>query len=89
MSGQFNSIEELKNFIVTEGRKGAYVQRYKGLGGNELDQLAETTMEEDKRLLLQVTIDDAIDASIILNLMGDDVELVESSFKRMHLMLKT
>ncbi|RZA17411.1 MAG: DNA topoisomerase (ATP-hydrolyzing) subunit B, partial [Proteobacteria bacterium] len=50
-NGRLASLEELRDFIVAEGRKGAYVQRYKGLGEMNPDQLAETTMEATKRTL--------------------------------------
>jgi DNA gyrase subunit B len=74
-SGRLNSLEELRDFIVAEGRKGAYVQRYKGLGEMNPDQLAETTMEVDKRTLLKIEIQDAIETDLLFScLMGDDVE---------------
>ena len=73
--GSFNSMGDLKDFVIQEGRKGAYIQRYKGLGEMNSDQLAETTMEFDKRTLLKVGIDDVIEADrIFTTLMGDDVE---------------
>jgi DNA gyrase subunit B len=74
-SGRINSLEELRDFVVAEGRKGAYVQRYKGLGEMNPDQLAETTMEVDKRTLLKIEIQDAIETDLLFScLMGDDVE---------------
>ena len=74
-SGVLNSISELRDFILQEGRRGAYVQRYKGLGEMNPDQLAETTMEADRRLLLRVEIEDALNADQLFStLMGDDVE---------------
>ncbi len=74
-AGRLATFDELRDFIVAEGRKGAYVQRYKGLGEMNPDQLQETTMEVDKRTLLQVEIDDAIEADLLFStLMGDDVE---------------
>jgi DNA gyrase subunit B len=74
-SGQLATFEELRDFIVQEGRKGAYVQRYKGLGEMNADQLQETTMDAEKRTLLKVEIDDAIEADLLFStLMGDDVE---------------
>lgn len=74
-SGHLRNMEDLKDFILEEGRKGAYVQRYKGLGEMNPDQLAETTMEVDKRNLLRVEIEDAMSADQLFStLMGDDVE---------------
>jgi DNA gyrase subunit B len=74
-SGTLSDLDELKEFVLQEGRKGAYVQRYKGLGEMNPDQLSETTMEVDKRRLLKVEIEDAIEADQLFStLMGDDVE---------------
>jgi DNA gyrase subunit B len=66
---------ELLSYVKTEGKKDASVQRYKGLGEMNAEQLAETTMNPEKRTLLQVRLEDAVESEEIFStLMGEDVE---------------
>jgi DNA gyrase subunit B len=69
------SKEELHDYLLREGKKGLSVQRYKGLGEMNPDQLWETTMNPEKRTLLQVRVEDFVDADEIFTiLMGEEVE---------------
>jgi DNA gyrase subunit B len=67
-------LDELEK-IEASGKKGAYIQRYKGLGEMNPDQLWDTTMCPENRVLLRVKIDDFEKASDVFTLfMGDEVE---------------
>ncbi len=71
----FNSLNNFAEFVISMGKQGAYVQRYKGLGEMNPEQLWETTMNPENRTLLQVKIEDSIDADQVFSvLMGDQVE---------------
>jgi DNA gyrase subunit B len=70
-----NNWEELLTFVNNEGRKDASVQRYKGLGEMNAEQLADTTMNPEKRTLLRVSLEDLVETDMIFTtLMGEDVE---------------
>ncbi len=74
-SVEARSKQELLEAILESAKKGVYIQRYKGLGEMNPDQLWETTMDPEKRLLLQVRADDLVESEeLFTKLMGDAVD---------------
>jgi DNA gyrase subunit B len=69
------SFEALREAVLKVAQKGISLQRFKGLGEMNADQLRETTMDPASRTLQQVTMDDAATADRLFSmLMGDQVE---------------
>ena len=72
---RIDTLDELVEFFVAAGKKGFDINRYKGLGEMNPDTLWETTMDPEKRTLLQVKAEDHMEADLMFTtLMGDQVE---------------
>ncbi|MCK5072054.1 MAG: DNA topoisomerase (ATP-hydrolyzing) subunit B [Bacteriovoracaceae bacterium] len=72
---EYLSLQQFADGVIQDGRQGAYIQRYKGLGEMNPEQLWETTMDPKNRTLLQIKVEDTIEADEVFSvLMGDQVE---------------
>ncbi|OGX05754.1 MAG: DNA gyrase subunit B [Omnitrophica WOR_2 bacterium GWA2_47_8] len=71
---EFFSLKEVLDYVRTQAHKGMHVQRYKGLGEMNPQQLWETTMDPARRTILKITLEDAVEVDKTFSmLMGDEV----------------
>lgn len=86
---EFHTLHEVLDFLRNNGRKGIEIQRYKGLGEMNADQLWETTMDPDKRSLIRVTLPDMVAADHMFTmLMGEEVPPRRSFIEQHALLVK-
>ena len=81
---EFFSLKEVLNYVRTQAHKGMHIQRYKGLGEMNPQQLWDTTMDPARRTILKVTLEDTVEVDKTFTmLMGDEVaprrEFIESN----------
>jgi len=75
MEETFQRLPEFVEFVIAEGKRGAVISRYKGLGEMNPEQLWETTMDPENRRLLQVRLDDLAESDQVFSiLMGTKVD---------------
>lgn len=82
----FKKPTDLWRFIMQQGQKGLSIQRYKGLGEMMADQLWETTLDPDSRILRQVTVRQAEEASDLFSILMGDVVAPRKEFIQEHAM---
>ncbi|MDD5422688.1 MAG: hypothetical protein PHT32_04620, partial [Candidatus Omnitrophica bacterium] len=72
---EFFTLKDILRFVMTVGKEVMSIQRYKGLGEMNPEQLWDTTMDPEKRTILKVMLEDAVEADAMFTvLMGEAVE---------------